>query len=367
MMKCVILILGSILMPTAAPAQNAAKARWQNGSRIVESTRPFPLARFIAPGIPYTYAEESSHCAQAGKNLRICKSISATGIVFVFEVNGTRIGEWPTSSYAGSRFEILKGDLDGDRIDEIIVANLVGISCGMGIHNWKISIFPNPHILGFQPPLEFSVEDFGARGSFVRHAGDRRCQILVTEWQYLDHPERGNGMYIIGRWYNYRKGALMPVKHRPAVVRRLLYGFAEHAASTKEDPRIPLSWFNNSQTETISIDPATLGKQSSNATGIIKRIIPSGDEDAYSGLKIEVVLDSGQSRVYIHSARSFEDSDEYFFRFGAADSGKIYPDNYNPASLNNWLIGRKVKISAYELSTLGSRLGTRQIIWLQNR
>lgn len=367
-MKYLILIFSSLLIPAVASAQKLTKAHWQNGSYVVVSDRPFHLAKDRAPDNPYVYAEHRSHCAQAGKNLRICKAISGADVAFVFELNSTQIGKWPTSTSTGggSRFEVLKGDLDGDQIDEIIVANLIGIS-SMGIHWWTISIFPNPQVFGFQPPLEFSVEEFGARGTFVRHPGDRRCQILVTEWQDLDHPKRGNGMYIIGRWYHYNKGKLIPLKERPTIVRRYLFKFAEHVGRTQDDPAVPLRWFKNAQTETINFDPSTSGKETSTFKGVIKNVIMPGSQDGDRELKIEVNLASGASRVYIQSVRSFEDTDGYFFRFGSGKSEKIYPKDYYPVDLSNWLLGKRVDVTAYELSFLGSRLGTRQIIWLQGR
>jgi hypothetical protein len=367
-MKFVILILTSLLLSIRASAQQVTKTHWENGFHIVSPDKPFPLARYRAPDNPYVYANQRSHCAQAGKDLRICKTISGAKLAFILELKGAQIGEWPTSTDNGgdSKFEVLKGDLDGDRIEEIVIANLAGISNGMGIHTWTISIFQNPQVFGFQPPLEFSVEEFGARGTFITHPGDRHCQILVTEWRYLDHPKRGNGMYIIGRWYKYKEGSLIPIKERATVLRRYLYGFAEHVARTQDDPGVPLRWFKHFQTETIGIDPAALGKETTSATGVIKKVILPGSEDGYTGLKIEINLDSGENRVYQYSVRDFEDTDEYFFRFGSK-SERIYPQDYNPKSLSDWLIGRKVNIAAYELSILGSRLGTRQIIWLLNR
>jgi hypothetical protein len=368
-MKLLIVIFSSLLLSAAGDGRQVTKARWQNGSHLVESDKPFPLARYRTPDRPYGYTGQPLQCSQVG-SLRVCKTVSdAGGVDFVFDVNASQIGKWPTSTYTGggSRFEVLKGDLDGDGRDELIVANLHTVSNGMGIHTWTISVFPDPTVFGFQPPLEFSVEEFGARGTFVKHSRDKRCQILVTEWQYLDHPKRGNGMYIIGRWYYYRKGSLIPAGNRPPVVRRYLYGFAEHVGRTLDDPEVPLRWFKHRQTETLNVDPAALGKKIASANGVIKKIIPSGSEEGYAGLKTEVTLDSGQNRVYQHSTRSFEDTDEYFFRFGSAKFEMIYPKDYKPASLNDWLLERNVQITAYELSVLGHRLGTRQIIWLENR
>lgn len=364
--KLLIAIFSLLLMSIAANGQEVAKVRWENGFHLVKSDKPFPLTRY--PGVDYfdLRSDQPAHCTQAGKNLRICKVLSDTGIDFVFKQKGKRIGKWPTSVLAGSGnsiFEVLKGDLDGDQIDEIIVANLDYISNGMGIQTWTISIFPNPDIFGFQPPLEFSVEEFGARGTFVKHSTDKRCQILVTEWHSLEHPKRGDGMYIIGRWYHYWKGSLIPVKDRPPVARRYLNKFAELVSRTQENPKVPLWWFQDDQTETLNVDPAILEKEIRSINGVISKVIPAGGEEGDGILKIQVRLDSGQTRVYQESAKAFEDTDDYFFRLGSGKFERPYPMDYTPADINKWLLGKKVKITTYG----SGDLYTRQIIWLENQ
>ena len=193
--RLIVFISSTLLLSTVGFAQLPTNGHWENGYHIVELDRPFPLLRYRAPDSPYILLPQRSHRAAAGKKLRICKAISGAETSFVFELNGTDIGKWPASTYNGgdSTFELLGGDLDGDGNDQIVIADLAKISNGMGVHTWTISIFPNLQNFGFQRPLEFSVAEFGARGTFVKHPGKRRCQILVTDGNTWTTPRAEAG------------------------------------------------------------------------------------------------------------------------------------------------------------------------------
>jgi hypothetical protein len=353
-----------LLMSVTTNAERDVKPQWKSGFLSVRSDRFSKFKRFKAPELSYEPIDERNHCAQIGMGLRICKYISDAKIVFAIEIDGKRLGEWPTTLYpvGASRFEVLKGDLDGDRKDELIVANLDFCCQSMGISRWTLSIFSNLE-KGFQPPLEFSVEEYGAEGTFVKHSGDKRPHILVTEWQYLEHPKRGRGMYIVGRWFCYRAGRLVPVKNRPLVARRFLFGFAEKVDETRDNPRIPLMWFQNPQTEMISLDPARMGTQAKSLQGVIKDVfIP---ERGSGGIKLKIALRTGEEKNYKYVLNHNEDEETSFQYFGNDSLKMIYPINYCPGDWQRWLIGRRVRIATHRIDYLSMLVSTRQIMWLK--
>ena len=122
------------------------------------------------------------HCVSLPNSFRVCKLLSEREDIFLIEKDGKRLGSWPTSTYLGetSDFEVLRGDLDGDRRLELIVSNHDTTSAGMGVNYWTIAILPDVESRGFEPPLTFRVEEYGSLGTFV---SDRaRVSILATKW-----------------------------------------------------------------------------------------------------------------------------------------------------------------------------------------
>jgi hypothetical protein len=367
MKKGVFLLVILLFASSTANAEQSIKPEWKRGFHFVNSDQPYRLKRFKASDLSYAPVRERSHCVDVGNGLRVCKYLSDTEIFFAFEKNGRRLGQWATTGLlgGGSRFEVLRGDLDRDGNDELILANLDSCCNSMGISRWTLSIFPNPE-KGFKPPLQFSVEEYGAKGTFVKHPGDKRSQILVTDWQYIDHPKRGNGMYIIGRWFQYQAGKLIAVKSRPVIARRFLFGFAEKVDKTRGNPRIPLMWFKNLKTEVVSPDPALLGVQTNPLVGVIKDLQMPHWQNGYQDLRLSVELMSGEVKNYRYSLLEFEDEDDTFRYLGNRSFQSIYPENYSPADFRDRLLKKRVEIIRYRIDDSGRPLGSKQIIWLQD-
>ena len=115
---------------------------------------------------------DRGHCVALPNHVRICKMLSESDDTFLVEKNGKRVGSWAGGAYLGETedFEVLLGDLDGDNRRELIVANRDSTSAGMGVSFWTIAIFPDTEFSNYQPPLTFSVQEYGSFGTFLSAA-----------------------------------------------------------------------------------------------------------------------------------------------------------------------------------------------------
>jgi hypothetical protein len=341
-------------------------ARFRIAPAITESDRPFKLSRYLAPAEPPTTPFERVHCAEMGNGIRVCKHISHVVTFFAIERDDTVLGKWPASTYNGgtSWFEVLKGDIDGDRDDEIIVANCSGVTNGIGFQYWTISILPDPERHGFKQPLEFSVEEYGAEGTFVKHPGDKYCNILATEWHWnaiKEQKRKDGGLYFVGRWFHYKAGALEPIADRPVLARRYLFGFEGERLRTYEDSKKPLTWLKSRLTKATVIDPLKLLKEVSSVQGQLIDVIEEDKEpEGYVSMKLRIRLHSGQPAIYSYSDEESEKETDTFYRLGNARSGILYPKAYQPANIKGWLIGKRVCIATYK-DNYGA---LRRIIWV---
>jgi hypothetical protein len=344
----------------------------QRAANPASADRPFNLKRYVAPEAVYEDNRNlRPHCVDIGRGMRVCKRLedSATwDIVFTIEHGGTVLGKWPSSTYNGgtSFFDVLRGDIDANGDEEVIVANLSGISCGMGIQYWTVSILPDPIKHGFKQPLQFSSEELGAEGAFVKHPGDKRCHILVTNWEYMEDAKRGGGEYLVGRWFRYRDGLLQPVRERPVLSRRFLFSFQNERSNTSDDKRMPLSWLKNRNTESHAIDPLLRWKESSSVEGVVLAFVlePSKTDTWTEERKIKVKLASGE---VVDFTVSDVESETVINHLGDAASKAIYPEDYHPADSKIWITGRRIRITAYKDKPKWSdKVYTRRIAWIGN-
>jgi hypothetical protein len=107
------------------------------------------------------------------------------------------------------KIEAFRRDLDDDGRAEIIVADHAGMSNGMGVEYWNLTIIDGRSGASIVTPL---VE-----------YGDgviQRRTILVTAWEWM-----GGHLYFVARPYLYANGTLRPDKARGMWRRRYLFSF----------------------------------------------------------------------------------------------------------------------------------------------
>ena len=282
------------------------------------------------------------HCVALAHSIRVCKLVSEDKDVFLIEKAGKPLGSLPGNAFLGetSDFEVLTADLDGDRRRELIVANHDTTSNGLGVEYWTIHIFPDAEFRNFQPPLKFSIQEYGSFGTFV--ASGTNINILTTTWVGGSDPKgkRAPGTYLVGQWWRYQSGKLVPVSNRPAIARRYLYRFQNERALNKDPAHIPFRWLSDRTSETVNTDFIT-GVPKSAKAGVIQGIFT----DAETGnLRITFKPDDGPATTYLYGV-DYEKSS--LQRIGNTKTGRVYPDLYQPARPESWLTGKRASLRSY--------------------
>ena len=294
------------------------------------------------------------HCVALPNRIRICKVLSDNADVFLVEKEGKTIGTWPSTAYLGETedFEVLRSDLDGDRQPELIVANHEATGNGLGVSVWTIAIFPNTDFRTFQPPLTFSVKDYGSMGTFVHAAG--HINILTTYWVSGDDRKRGGGLYLVGQWWRYKSGELVPLLNRNAIARRYLFSFERERWDTLTSDRIPYRWLANRNATTVTTEFIT-GTSTRSKSGVIKAV--STSEKNYRAVKIVFQPDGEQAATLLYP--SDEDEGEPISLYiGDATSGRIYPNRYLPLEPEKWLTGKRATLRTYDDHRL-------EVLWIE--
>jgi hypothetical protein len=301
---------------------------------------------------------EQGHCVALRNSFRVCKVLSESDALFLIEKEGKTLGTWRANTYVGETqdFKVMRGDLDGDRKPELIVANRDSTSVGIGISVWSIAIFPDVDFRAFEPPLIFSVKEFGAYGNFVFTGG--RLNILTTDWFWGVDPKgkRGEGLYLVGQWWRYQHGMLSPLP-RSIVARRYLLSFEQERWNTIESDRIPYQWLSNRHTEFVSTDFIT-SAGNSGSRGSIDSVSLRDDNSPYRIVRIMFKPEGGgPASPFIYPNE--DDNGPYVDRYlGDAASGRIYPSRYLPSDPEKWLNSRRATLRTYA----GRKM---EILWLE--
>ena len=304
------------------------------------------LTRVTPPAQANVEGYFKAHCVSLPQGVRVCKGLSDPGDAFVLERDGTRIGTWPGIAQLGetSDFEVLQGDLDNDGQRELIVANLDSTSVGIAVNVWTIYIFRGD-LQSFEPPLSFSVEEYGAFGTFVTKG--KRVEILATRWLWANDPKRrrGTGLYLAGRWWRYRKGELVPSTNRTILARRYLESFAAQRDKSISSPRKPVTWLTDPRAETFRVDPLLTHHKETAIEGVIKNV-SSRITDERITLTIEFEPDDGAAVSFGYPQRDSAEMNG-LTDIGDVRTNRIYPLRYIPTSPDQSLVGRRATVITY--------------------
>lgn len=320
------------------------------------------LVKF-GPPQPVTLAGfDKIHCVSLPGGIRICKYMSESNDgTFLVERQGKRLGKWPASASFGetSDFEVLLGDLDGDGQRELVVANHDGMSNGMAIDYWTISIFSDAEFRSFQAPLMFSVQEYGSFGTFVPTSG--RVDIFTTRWLNGEDPKgrRVPGTYLAGQWWRYKSGELHVVPDRPVMARRFLYSFADERNRTISNPHIPYTWFLDPKTEILRADLLLASKTNHVQAGVIQKVSLEPPTNPCRTVKMMFRPDGENAVAYVYPEIGITKTSLRYI--GDAVTGRIYPDEYMPSQPQAWLSGRQATLATYEDS---SQCGDVQVLWI---
>lgn len=316
--------------------------------------QPGRLVKVGAPQPAEIGGYHKGHCVALRNRIRICKLVSDNADVFLVEKEGKALGTWHSQAFLGAteEFEVLQGDLDGDRKPELIVANHDGTGVGMGIPVWTIAIFPDSDFRSFQLPLTFSVKEYGSFGTFVPANG--RVNILTTNWISATDPRRGEGMYLVGQWWRYRSGELVPL-NRNTIARRYLFSFERERGNTYTSDRKPYQWLTNRSATAVTTEFIT-GVSTSSKRGVIQSI-STPEKSSSRAVKIAFQPDGEQTSTLVYP----RDDDDYESRelfVGDEVSGRIYPIGYLPLDPEKWLTGKRATLRTYDDKRF-------EVLWLE--
>jgi hypothetical protein len=322
------------------------------------------LKKASAPKPEVLEGYNRGHCISARRWLRVCKQLSDERDVFVIEKDGKQVGTWPARTSMGetSDFEVLTSDFNHDGRSELILANHDGTSNGLGVDYWTITIFPNTNFRDVVEPLTFSVEEYGSFGTFV---ADRNANlnVLTTRWVWTNDPKgkRDEGLYLVGQWWSYESGELVPQTNRATLARRYLLSFANERGETSGTDQVPYRWLKNARTERLKPEQIT-GASSQSVTGIIEAVSPPTSSGSERSVKISLRTNTGATVTYNYPTLPYAESNESSLDFiGDAASGRIYPIRYFPARIETWLKGKRATLRAY-----GDEPRTEKILWLSS-
>lgn len=318
--------------------------------------QPRKLTKLGEPRPATIAGYERAHCVAITKSMRVCKALSESADEFVVEKDGKRLGSWPASAEMGETgdFEVLRGDLDGDGKAELIVANHDGTSNGMAVSFWSIAIFPDAEFRTFETPLTFSVEEYGSFGTFVPAAGT--VNILATSWIWGNDPRgrRGEGLYLVGQWWRYKSGALIPVS-RSALGRRYLASFASERGHTMYSDSAPYRWLTHRNAEPINNQFIT-GAGTNTARGVVEAASATPQIGGLRAITIKFRSEGAQAVSFVYPSDT--DGPGVSRYIGDAVSGRVYPDRYLPSDPEKWLIGKRVSLRTYDDKKV-------EILWLE--
>jgi hypothetical protein len=311
-------------------------------NRLIKSKAPVPAT---------VEGYDKGHCVALPKSIRICKLLSDDKDTFLVQKDGKALGTWPGDASLGetSDFQVLTGDLDNNGKAELVVANHDGTSNGLGVDYWTIFIFPDPEFHRFNPPLTFSVEEYGSFGTFVTSGG--RVNILTTSWVGNEDPKhrRGWGMYLVGQWWRYQSGKLRPLVDRPIIARRYLFGFERERWNTVNLDRVPFQWLSHPSTEPVSTAFIT-NQTTASKHGVIQSVTREKES-----IRVVFKPDREQPVTYVYPGTYKENQLDYF---GDTATGRLYPKNYQPSQAEQWLTNRRATLRHYEQNEL-------DVLWLE--
>jgi hypothetical protein len=286
-----------------------------------------------------------SLCVEFSNQLQVCKAANyESGETEYLVQNDNKVLAKTIAPYFSlaccemKDFHAYYGDLDKNGSNEIIIASLEGVSNGLGVSYFNIHIFQEPLTLQ-QKPLTFPIQDFGKKGNFIYDKEANETFILVTSWdnyQTLD-PNRGWGTYLVGRWFRYRNGTLLPVFEKPMLARRLLYSFAHerNTAQGNGSQLIPYLWLKNKYTHKFFGEPKEQSKPILVINGTVKKYEETFDHPDGNSLFIE--LDNSE----VVTANKID-------KFGILPQRFVLPYQFSPLSIYKNIEGKKVRIETFK-------------------
>ena len=292
---------------------------------------------------------------------RVCRQPNedSPGFTFTLSQDAREVARWESDGWLHTGFRVFSLDRDeeGASPEHVVVANLGGVSNGLGVAYWTLYVLaeaPEGPALRSSIP----VQEFGPDGGSF-DVDDDGLVLWATEWLQGPDPSgrRTDGLYFVGRPFRFEDGRPVPAADLPVRARRFLDSFADERA--REDPATPAAWLSHPSTETRLADPL-LGGEEPLFSGIVEAVAPQEAEFGAVNWQLRLRPDDGAAVVYTYAFGYSEGIERPFTVFGDAASGRLYPPGYLAADPAAWLTGRRVRAASY---AGGSE--PRVVLWLE--
>ncbi|HEV8581810.1 MAG TPA: hypothetical protein VGX68_22300 [Thermoanaerobaculia bacterium] len=229
----------------------------------VAASESEPSREDIPCGTRYSKPEEAAikgcneaYCVKTAATARVCscrKSQDASSAEMLVERDGAIEQRWDSGFILPASlatFGVDGADLTGTGRQDLVVATLITMSNGMGIEYWEVRA-----IVGDKLTKPLDVEDYGIMSYLTRASPNSKCRLLASRWFPGWEPERGEGLYLMGKWFTYSEfSPELTTEDRPAVYRRYLLSFQRLRAEQLRkdlDHRQPLPWFSDGRTKEL--------------------------------------------------------------------------------------------------------------------
>ena len=239
------------------------------------------------------------------------------------------------------RFHAVAADLDQDGTPELILAEHVASSNGIGLVWFEVGIYTPGRQAG--PRLRFT--SLAGDGLVVRRVGEWRCALLAADLEQQPGLWRGLGNFWTGRLYQYARGRLRP--HPKALLRRERLGGphpsrAERAAGRHQE-RLPRALTGFARSLSRAWVVGLSGEWWVRAGRPVKRVRARVERAVADA----IVIRTGRTGRSVLRSLARWPSGHWGRRVGDRATGRLMPLNYRTADDAAYWKGAEVELVTY--------------------
>ncbi|MBK7705232.1 MAG: hypothetical protein IPJ30_05490 [Acidobacteria bacterium] len=282
-----------------------------------------------------------AYCVTLPTGLRVCKARETSTREweprFVIERSGKILHTTDAvlAVYSSTEdFFAYRGNLEKNGKKYLVISDLENVTNGIAIATSRVRVFEEVPGPKFEEKFSFPIHEFGENGNFIYDRRANETFILLTYWTDFDtlDKSRGTGLYLVGKWFRFRRDRLEPVYRKPTLARRYLFGFQKLRGLTRHDSGVPYSWLKSRNTHRFIVLPEIKPSPVETVAGRITQ---------FDDVEFTIKSNSGEERRFKLSILS---------DFGDLPKKYIFPDmfrGYTPKQFFGDLTGKRVRLETY--------------------